>query len=233
MSRSLPVECVALLRFVAGVEPCQGCSDWRRTTMLLAAMLATGRRSNLALGALSQPNPGHYARSPAPERSKRCRVDVVRQNSCARFLLFRLTSKQSTSKTCSFTRAMPEDLLTAETRERTRQSIRIWRARGLEQTDATSLLESTTLRRHKNSLHELLMKQDQMSMATSIESRVPFLDKTRMNSPRNSERLKLGGWTTKYVLRQSRKAVAGSNSFPAQDGIPVPIGSWFRGATAQ
>ncbi len=28
----------------------------------------------------------------------------------------------------------------------------------------------------KTYLHELLMKQDQMSMATSIESRVPFLD---------------------------------------------------------
>ena len=28
----------------------------------------------------------------------------------------------------------------------------------------------------KTYLHELLMKQDQMSMAASIESRVPFLD---------------------------------------------------------
>ncbi len=33
-------------------------------------------------------------------------------------------------------------------------------------------------------LVELLMKQDQMSMASSIESRVPFLDHTLVSSPR-------------------------------------------------
>jgi asparagine synthase (glutamine-hydrolysing) len=44
----------------------------------------------------------------------------------------------------------------------------------------------------KTYLHELLMKQDQMSMATSIESRVPFLDHKLVEfTAKLPERLKL------------------------------------------
>ena len=48
--------------------------------------------------------------------------------------------------------------------------------RVLEDTDAESLLDRLLYADIKTYLHELLMKQDQMSMAASIESRVPFLD---------------------------------------------------------
>ena len=41
-----------------------------------------------------------------------------------------------------------------------------------------NLLERLLIVDSKTYLHELLMKQDQMSMAASIESRVPFLDHT-------------------------------------------------------
>ena len=44
----------------------------------------------------------------------------------------------------------------------------------LTETDATSLLDRLLYADIKTYLHELLMKQDQMSMAASIESRVPF-----------------------------------------------------------
>jgi asparagine synthase (glutamine-hydrolysing) len=51
-------------------------------------------------------------------------------------------------------------------------------------------------------LQELLMKQDQMSMASSIESRVPFLDDRLVEHVAAMPgRLKLRGWTTKAVLR--------------------------------
>ncbi len=46
----------------------------------------------------------------------------------------------------------------------------------LEETDAKDLLDKLLYADTKTYLHELLMKQDQMSMAASIESRVPFLD---------------------------------------------------------
>ena len=57
-------------------------------------------------------------------------------------------------------------------------------------------------------LVELLMKQDQMSMAASIESRVPFLDHDLVEHvARCRVRFKVRGWQTKAVLRA---AVAGS-----------------------
>ena len=69
-------------------------------------------------------------------------------------------------------------------------------------------------------------------MATSIESRVPFLDHKLVEFTCGlPERLKLRGWTTKYVLRKSMKDVLPEAilSRPKM-GFPVPIGSWFRGA---
>jgi Asparagine synthase (glutamine-hydrolyzing) len=77
-----------------------------------------------------------------------------------------------------------------------------------------------------------LMKQDQMSMAASIESRVPFLDHKLVEfSAALPERLKLRGATTKYILRQSMKGLLPETilSRPKM-GFPVPVGSWFRGA---
>jgi asparagine synthase (glutamine-hydrolysing) len=84
----------------------------------------------------------------------------------------------------------------------------------------------------KTYLHELLMKQDQMSMAASIESRVPFLDHKLVEfSAALPERMKLRGATTKYVLRESMKGLLPEAILSrAKMGFPVPVGSWFRGA---
>ena len=63
------------------------------------------------------------------------------------------------------------------------------------------LLEQLLYTDIKTYLVELLMKQDQMSMAASIESRVPFLDHPLVEfTARLPERLKLRGLTTKYIL---------------------------------
>jgi len=102
----------------------------------------------------------------------------------------------------------------------------------LEATDATSLLDRLLYADIKTYLHELLMKQDQMSMATSIESRVPFLDHKLVEFSCNlQERLKLRGRTTKDILRESMKGILPEQilSRPKM-GFPVPIGAWFRGA---
>jgi asparagine synthase (glutamine-hydrolysing) len=83
----------------------------------------------------------------------------------------------------------------------------------------------------KTYLHKLLIKQDKMSMAASIESRVPFLDHKLVEfSTALPDRLKLRGWTTKYILRQSTKGLVPESILRrAKMGFPVPLTRWFRG----
>jgi asparagine synthase (glutamine-hydrolysing) len=80
-------------------------------------------------------------------------------------------------------------------------------------------------------LQELLMKQDQMSMAASIESRVPFLDhKLCEFTARMPDRLKLRGLTTKWILRESMKDLLPPEILKrSKMGFPVPLAQWFRG----
>jgi asparagine synthase (glutamine-hydrolysing) len=79
-------------------------------------------------------------------------------------------------------------------------------------------------------LHELLMKQDQMSMAASIESRVPFLDDEIIEHVSAlPAAFKLRGWTTKAVLRAAVRDVVPPEILTRKKmGFPVPIGSWLR-----
>jgi len=81
-------------------------------------------------------------------------------------------------------------------------------------------------------LPELLMKQDQMSMAASIESRVPFLDDDLVEYVAAMPgRLKLRGWTTKAVLRTAvRDLVPRAILTRRKMGFPVPVGRWLRTA---
>jgi asparagine synthase (glutamine-hydrolysing) len=78
-------------------------------------------------------------------------------------------------------------------------------------------------------LHELLMKQDQMSMAASIESRVPFLDDTLVDSvAAMPSDLKLRGWQTKALLREAiRDLVPPAILSRKKMGFPVPVGRWL------
>ena len=56
----------------------------------------------------------------------------------------------------------------------------------------------------KTYLLELLMKQDNMSMAASIESRVPFLDHVLVEFATNiPENLQLGGFAGKRILKKA------------------------------
>jgi asparagine synthase (glutamine-hydrolysing) len=83
----------------------------------------------------------------------------------------------------------------------------------------------------KTYLVELLMKQDQMSMATSIESRVPFLDHRLVEFVSTlPDEMKLSGWTTKRVLREAMKGVLPESILNRPKmGFPVPFGAWTRG----
>jgi asparagine synthase (glutamine-hydrolysing) len=83
-------------------------------------------------------------------------------------------------------------------------------------------------------LVELLMKQDQMSMAASIESRVPFLDHAFVEHiVRLPSSLKVRGLTTKAVLREAVKDLVPKEILTrGKMGFPVPMGKWLRGAFA-
>jgi asparagine synthase (glutamine-hydrolysing) len=132
-----------------------------------------------------------------------------------------------------FPLAMQSDLLTDEAREQIGPLDPYAGVReALEQTDAHSLLDRLLYADIKTYLHELLMKQDQMSMATSVESRVPFLDHKLVEFTCSlPERLKLRGGTTKYILREAMKGVLPEAILSrSKMGFPVPIGAWFRGA---
>lgn len=97
--------------------------------------------------------------------------------------------------------------------------------------DAVDVLDKLLYADTKTYLHELLMKQDQMSMAASIESRVPFLDHKLVEfSARMPREMKLRSGTTKWVLREAMKGILPSEILDRPKmGFPVPIGNWFRG----
>ena len=101
----------------------------------------------------------------------------------------------------------------------------------IDTSDAPTLLGRLLYADTKTYLHELLMKQDQMSMAASIESRVPFLDHPLVEfAARMPELMKLRGMTTKWVLRQAMKDRLPEEILSRKKmGFPVPVGSWFRG----
>jgi asparagine synthase (glutamine-hydrolysing) len=82
----------------------------------------------------------------------------------------------------------------------------------------------------KTYLLELLMKQDQMSMAASIESRVPFLDHKLVEFTASLPiTLKLKGFDTKRILRMAMKGrIPETILSRSKKGFPVPIESWFR-----
>jgi len=84
-------------------------------------------------------------------------------------------------------------------------------------------------------LVELLMKQDQMSMAASIESRVPFLDHTLVEfAARIPDGLKIRGRVQKHILK-----AAVSDLLPPgivhrrKMGFPTPLAQWLRDPQAE
>jgi asparagine synthase (glutamine-hydrolysing) len=83
----------------------------------------------------------------------------------------------------------------------------------------------------KTYLVELLMKQDNMSMATSIESRVPFLDHVLVEyAARIPSRLKIKGLGGKMILKQAvEDLLPKSVIYQKKRGFPTPWRTWLGG----
>jgi len=80
-------------------------------------------------------------------------------------------------------------------------------------------------------LIELLMKQDQMSMATSIESRVPFLDHVLVEfTARIPAQYSLEGMAGKFILKQAvEDLLPRSIVYRKKMGFPTPWEYWLNG----
>ena len=77
---------------------------------------------------------------------------------------------------------------------------------------------------------DLLVKVDRMSMANSLEIRVPFLDYTFIEYAASIPgSLKLKGLTTKYILKKSMAKVLPSEVLTRKKiGFDIPLGVWIR-----
>jgi asparagine synthase (glutamine-hydrolysing) len=95
------------------------------------------------------------------------------------------------------------------------------------------LLQKMTYLELKNRLAELLlMRVDKMTMATSVEARVPFLDHDLVEfAMALPPRMKVRDGVGKYLLK---RAVAGSVipheiAYRKKQGFGAPVSEWFRG----
>jgi asparagine synthase (glutamine-hydrolysing) len=131
-----------------------------------------------------------------------------------------------------FNREQQQALLTPALREQV-GSLDPYRAiqAVMEHRGLTDLLDRLLYADANTYLQELLMKQDQMSMAASIESRVPFLDHPLAEfTMRLPQRMKLRGAETKVILRRAMADILpGAILERRKMGFPVPIAAWLRG----
>jgi asparagine synthase (glutamine-hydrolysing) len=81
----------------------------------------------------------------------------------------------------------------------------------------------------KSYLVELLMKQDQMSMAASVESRVPFLDHVLLEFAMTiPAKFKTRGLTGKWILKEAvRDLLPASIIHRRKLGFPTPFERWL------
>ena len=78
---------------------------------------------------------------------------------------------------------------------------------------------------------DILTKVDRMSMAHSIEARVPLLDHKLVEfAARIPPELKLSGGTTKHLFKQAMRGILPDETIDRRkQGFAIPLGRWFRG----
>ncbi|QHM19517.1 Asparagine synthetase (glutamine-hydrolyzing) 1 [Bacillus subtilis] len=77
---------------------------------------------------------------------------------------------------------------------------------------------------------DILLKADKMTMANSLELRVPFLDKVVFNvASKIPDELKTKNGTTKYLLRKAAEGIVPEHVLNRKKlGFPVPIRHWLK-----
>jgi len=79
--------------------------------------------------------------------------------------------------------------------------------------------------------NDILTKVDRMSMAHSIEARVPLLDHKLVEFAATiPPELKLKGVTTKYIFKKAMEGILPNEIlYRSKRGFGIPLGRWFRG----
>ena len=131
---------------------------------------------------------------------------------------------------CAFGEADQESLLKRPTGHLSDSYMSFWNSR-LDAPALSRMLYAD----QKTYLVELLMKQDQMSMACSIESRVPFLDhhfvEFAMSIP---DAMKIRGGTQKWVLKKAVEGLLPPAIIHRKKlGFPTPLRTWLREPRAE
>jgi asparagine synthase (glutamine-hydrolysing) len=133
----------------------------------------------------------------------------------------------------AFSVAEQAELLTPETRELAGDPY----AGSLQYWDASSgdLLHRMLYTDIKTYLVELLMKQDQMSMAASVESRVPFLDHELVEFTATiPAKYETQGMAGKYILKSAIEDLLPRDIVYRQKmGFPTPWAYWLSGPQLQ
>jgi asparagine synthase (glutamine-hydrolysing) len=98
-----------------------------------------------------------------------------------------------------------------------------------------SLLQRMLYADQKTYLVELLMKQDQMSMSASIESRVPLLDHTFVEfASRIPDSLKIRNGEAKYIFKKAvENLLPREIVYRKKMGFPTPLRDWLRADAAR
>lgn len=108
---------------------------------------------------------------------------------------------------------------------------RLWQDAERERPGADLLAKMTYLELKQRLAELLLMRVDKMTMATSVEARVPFLDHELVEfALALPPEMKVRGKTGKYLLK---KAVAGILPehiiYRPKQGFGAPVAEWFKG----
>jgi len=106
-----------------------------------------------------------------------------------------------------------------------RESLAVW------ERSSGPLLDRLLYTDIKTYLVELCMKQDQMSMAASIESRVPFLDHVLVEFALNiPAKFKMRGLAGKSILKAAVKDLLPESILNRRKmGFPTPLSDWLLG----
>jgi asparagine synthase (glutamine-hydrolysing) len=129
----------------------------------------------------------------------------------------------------AFSAADQDELLTSETKSRAGDayagSMRYWN------TSSGDMLHRLLYTDIKTYLVELLMKQDQMSMAASVESRVPFLDHELVEFTASiPAKYDIKGLAGKFILKSAVEDLLPREIIYRQKmGFPTPWAYWLEG----
>lgn len=95
---------------------------------------------------------------------------------------------------------------------------------------APNIIEKLLYTDIKTYLVQLLMKQDKMSMAASIESRVPYLDHKLVEFAANiPPEYKIKGTNVKYIVKETMKNILPDSIIKRPKmGFPTPIQTWIK-----